>query len=73
MKKLFENVGDNNFRLTKQANEMHSSDTDVEFEKWIKKYNPGLTSDNIAYDIARDAFLAGIEYAEIEASYEPRR
>jgi len=31
----------------------------LEFEKWLKQFNPGLTPDNIAYDIAFEAWKAG--------------
>jgi hypothetical protein len=40
-------------------NEEATNDSKREFELWIKKAQPGLTADHIAYDIAFDAWQAG--------------
>lgn len=36
------------------------------FEIWIKKAHPGLSKNELAYDIAFDAFQAGYKQAEYD-------
>lgn len=65
MKKLFENVGGNEFKLSdsNNLNEISDSEADpsAEFERWIKKAQPGIERNDITYDLMEQAFEAGFE------------
>ena len=45
----------------KPVNESEEDELEQEFLKWIKKSQPGLNPNDLAYDVAKEAFEAGVE------------
>ncbi len=79
MKKLFENVGGNQFKISKESHnpEMKEYEPEMEqFENWIKKAQPGLSPNELAYDIAKEAYFEGYReggYAECYRGLHPAK